>query len=147
MPASGGRHIPYVPTHTYVPGWHGTPLVDTDSVLAVPQSFHVPAGGVATDSQVSYMLANGSITNPTNDADAAASGGAGHDEAASTRPASPQPDPVHSVHTLANGSDSLWHVHGSAPSTSDFVVVQAEVQAEAEASHAPWPWPMDRRPE
>ena len=104
-------------------------------------------GGVATDSQVNYMLANGSITNPANDADAAASGGAGHDEAASTRPASPQPDPVHSVHTLASGSDSLWHVHGSAPSTSDFVVVQAEVQAEAEASHAPWPWHMDRRPE
>ena len=53
LPASGGRHIPYVPAHTYVPGWHGTPLVDTDSVLAVPQSFHVPAGGVAPDSQVS----------------------------------------------------------------------------------------------
>ena len=135
-----------MPPHTYVPGWHGTLLV-TGSVLAVPQSVHwLQARG---ERQVSYMLASGSITNPANDADAAASGGAGHVEAASMRPASPQPDPVHSVHTLASGSDSFQHVHGSAPSTSDFVDVQAEVRAEAEAPHAPYPWPMDsmdRRP-
>lgn len=147
-PASGGndhRRFPLLEAHTVMTGWHGTPLVGTDSVLVVPQSFHVAAGGVATDSQVSYTLASGSN-------DAATSGSAGHDEAASTRPASPQLDPVH---TLASGSVDFEHVYGSPPTTSDYVDVQAEINAEAGAdmpggsplSNAPWPWPMDRRPE
>ena len=62
-PASGGNDRPGLPwqdPQTALSGWHrGSLLVDTDSVLAVPQSVHEPARGVATDSRVHYTPASG----------------------------------------------------------------------------------------
>ena len=143
QPAPGGGNdrpgLPWQDPQTALSGWHrGALFVDTDSVLAVPQSVHEPARGVATDSRVHYTLASGG-TEP-------ASGG--QSEAAATRPASPQP--------LASGNTCGSFEEVALPTTSDIVDVQAEVDAEAAGEEAAtssaanskppgWPWPMDRK--